>query len=136
MSIKEWISNDIKSTLESNSSINLQFKEVIENNKKLSEDHNKILKKIEELNDQIYNKFKSMNTSSIEEIEVFFGKMKMVRNTWRNSDRFRIPKLYYLIENLHNNSYVARYCGEIIYEEKIEETINDLDKFIRFVDKI
>lgn len=135
-SIQQDITNDIKETLEKNAAFTTYIDNALRSTKSISKDHERLLNKVEELNSTIYRKLKSINIETFEDIDIIFAKMRMIRNFWRNSDRYHVRKIYYLIEKISEESYVKRYCQEIIDSGTIEKDISGIDKFIKFVEKI
>ena len=134
--IQSIITSDIKQTLEKNAAFTTYIDNVIRSTKSISKDHERILNKVEELNLAIYRKLKSINIETFEDIDILFAKMRMIRNFWRNSDRYHVRKIYYLIEKISEETYVKRYCDDIIQEGTIEKDISGIDRFIKFVEKI
>ena len=134
--IQSIITSDIKQTLEKNAAFTTYIDNAIRSTKSISKDHERILNKVEELNLTIYRKLKSINIETFEDIDILFAKMRMIRNFWRNSDRYHVRKIYYLIEKISEETYVKRYCDDIIQEGTIEKDISGIDRFIKFVEKI
>ena len=134
--IQQVITSDIKETLEKNAAFTSNIDNALRNVKSISKDHERLLNKVEELNSAIYRKLKSINIETFEDIDVLFAKMRMIRNFWRNSDRYHVRKIYYLVEKISEETYVKRYCQEIIDSGTIDKDISGIDKFIRFVEKI
>ena len=134
--IQSVITSDIKETLEKNATFTTNIDNALRSAKSVSKDHERILNKVEELNSSIYRKLKSINIETFEDIDIIFAKMRMIRNFWRNSDRYHVRKAYYLVEKISEESYVKRYCQDIIDDGSIEKDISGIDKFIKFVEKI
>jgi len=128
----------IKRKSESNGNFNIEVDKNIKGFYKIntSEGKDKMMKKLEEINRVIINKFKSFKIENIEDLEVFYQKIESVRNIWRNSERFeKSKKLYYVVENLSDDYRINRYMGEI-YDSNVDEIIEELDRFIKVIEKI
>lgn len=127
----------IKRKSEMNTGFNIDSEKILKDGfKKTSNEKKKLLPKLEELNKAIYDRFKSFELNSIDDIELFFSKMQSLRTIWRNSDRFQnIRKLFYLIENMTDEYRVDRYLGDI-YDGQVDSMIQDLDRFISIVKKV
>jgi hypothetical protein len=128
----------IKRKSESNGNFNIEVDKNIKGFYKIntSEGKDKMMKKLEEINKVIIDKFKSFKIENIEDLEVFYQKIESVRNIWRNSERFeKSKKLYYVVENLSDEYRVNRYMGEI-YDSNVDEIIEELDRFIKVIEKI
>ncbi len=134
--IQSVITSDIKETLEKNVTFTTNIYNAIRSAKSVSKDHEGILNKVEELNSAIYRKLKSINIETFEDIDIIFAKMRMIRNFWRNSNRYHVRKAYYLVEKISEEPYVKRCCQDIIDDGSIEKDISGIDKFIKFVEKI
>lgn len=134
--IQSVITSDIKETLEKNVTFTTNIYNAIRSAKSVSKDHERILNKVEELNSAIYRKLKSINIETFEDIDIIFAKMRMIRNFWRNSNRYHVRKAYYLVEKISEEPYVKIYCQDIIDDGSIEKDISGIDKFIKFVEKI
>jgi len=94
------------------------------------------MKKLEEINKAIIDKFKTFKIESIEDLEIFYQKIESIRNVWRNSDRFeKSKKLYYVVENLSDEYRINRYMNEI-YDSNVDEIIEELDRFIKVIQKM
>jgi len=101
-----------------------------------SENKDKMMKKLEEINKVIINKFKSFKIESIDDLEVFYQKIESLRNIWRNSERFeKSKKLYYVVENLGDEYRINRYMNEI-YDSNVDTIIEELDRFIKVIQKM
>jgi hypothetical protein len=101
-----------------------------------SESKVKMMKKLEEINKAIIDKFKTFKIESIEDLEIFYQKIESIRNVWRNSDRFeKSKKLYYVVENLGDDYRINRYMNEI-YDSNVDEIIEELDRFIKVIQKM
>ena len=128
----------IKRKSESNGNFNIEVDKNIKGFYKIntSESKDKMMKKLEEINRVIINKFKSFKIENIEDLEIFYQKIESVRNIWRNSERFeKSKKLYYVVENLSDDYRINRYMGEI-YDSNVDEIIEELDRFIKVIEKI
>ena len=135
-SLKNQIIDEIRNTLEKNSIFGSNVDSAIRNTKLKSDDHKRILDKVEELNLAIYNKLRSIKIETFDDVEVFFAKMKMIRSNWRNSDRLHVRNIYYLIERVSDEAYVNKYCQEIITSNDIDNILSKTDKFIRLIERI
>jgi hypothetical protein len=127
----------IKRKSEINADFNTSAEKTIKDGfKNVSVENKKLLPKLEELNKAIYDRFKSFELNSIDDIELFFTKMQSIRNIWRNSERFQnLRRLFYLIEHMTDDYRVERYLGEI-YDSQVDTIIQDLDRFISIVKKV
>ena len=128
----------IKRKSESNGNFNIEVDKNIKGFYKIntSEGKDKMMKKLEEINKVIIDKFKSFKIENIEDLEIFYQKIESVRNIWRNSERFeKSKKLYYVVENLSDDYRINRYMGEI-YDSNVDEIIEELDRFIKVIEKI
>lgn len=104
--------------------------------KDASSEKKKLLPKLEELNKAILDRFKSFKIESIDDIEVFFTKMESVRKIWKESERLpNTKKLFYLIEHMTDEYRVKRYLDDF-YDSQVEYMIEDIDRFIRIINKI
>lgn len=126
----------IKRKSEINAGFNIDAEKILKDGfKKTSDDKKKLLPKLEELNKAIYDRFKSFELNSIDDMELFFSKMQSLRNIWRNSDRFQnTRKIFYLIENMTDEYRVERYLNDIS-DSQVDTIIHDLDRFISIVKK-
>ena len=132
------IINYIKRKSEVNTDFNMEvdknIKDFYKNN--TSEVKDKMMKKLQEINRVIIDKFKSSKIENIEDLEVFYQKIESVRNIWRNSERFeKSKKLYYVVENLSDDYRINRYMNEI-YDSNVDEIIEELDRFIKVIQKM
>jgi len=124
------------------SEVNTDFNMEVDNNIKgfyknnTSEGKDKMMRKLQEINKVIIDKFKSSKIENIEDLEVFYQKIESVRNIWRNSERFeKSKKLYYVVENLSDDYRINRYMNEI-YDSNVDEIIEELDRFIKVIQKM
>jgi hypothetical protein len=134
----ETIISIIKMKSEANTNFNIEvdknIKDFYKNN--TSEGKVKMMKKLEEINKAIIDKFKSFKIENIEDLEVFYQKIESVRNIWRNSERFENSrKLYYVVENLGDEYRINRYMNEI-YDSNVDTIIEELDRFIKVIQKM
>jgi hypothetical protein len=134
----ETIISIIKMKSEANTNFNIEadknIKDFYKNN--TSEGKVKMMKKLEEINKAIIDKFKSFKIENIEDLEVFYQKIESVRNIWRNSERFeKSKKLYYVVENLGDEYRINRYMNEI-YDSNVDVIIEELDRFIKVIQKM
>jgi hypothetical protein len=134
----ETIISYIKRKSESNTDFNMDvdknIKDFYKNN--TSEGKVKMMRKLEDINKVIINKFKSFKIESIDDLEVFYQKIESVRNIWRNSERFENSrKLYYVVENLGDEYRINRYMNEI-YDSNVDTIIEELDRFINVIQKM
>jgi len=128
----------IKRKSESNTDFNIEVDKNIRDfyKKNTSEGKVKMMKKLEEINKAIIDKFKTFKIESIEDLEIFYQKIESIRNVWRNSDRFeKSKKLYYVVENLSDEYRINRYMNEI-YDSNVDEIIEELDRFIKVIQKM
>ena len=128
----------IKRKSESNGNFNIEVDKNIKGFYKIntSESKDKMMKKLEEINRVIINKFKSFKIENIEDLEIFYQKIESVRNIWRNSERFeKSKKLYYVVENLSDDYRINRYMNEI-YDSNVDEIIEELDRFIKVIQRM
>jgi hypothetical protein len=134
----ETIISIIKMKSEANTNFNIEadknIKDFYKNN--TSDGKVKMMKKLEEINKAIIDKFKSFKIENIEDLEVFYQKIESVRNIWRNSERFeKSKKLYYVVENLGDEYRINRYMNEI-YDSNVDVIIEELDRFIKVIQKM
>jgi hypothetical protein len=127
----------IKGKSEINGEFNINAEKSLKNGfKNTSTEKKKLLPKLEELNKAIYDRFKSFEIESIDDIELFYSKMESVRKIWRESDRFsNTRKLFYLIENMTDENRVERYLNDIS-DSQVESMIIDIDRFIKIINKV
>ena len=128
----------IKRKSESNGNFNIEVDKNIKGFYKIntSEGKDKMMKKLEEINKVIIDKFKSFKIENIEDLEIFYQKIESVRNIWRNSERFeKSKKLYYVVENLSDDYRINRYMNEI-YDSNVDEIIEELDRFIKVIQRM
>jgi len=131
-----WIVSMVKSKSEINGEFNIKINQVLQESYKLQnskEDIIKVIKKVEELNVIIYDKFKSSEIESLDDLEVFYEKISSIRNVWKNSERYDNNGVYYAIEHLSDANRFNSYLNNISDTNKILE---DLERFIKFIQKI
>ena len=134
----EKIVDSLKPRIKSNIEFNKESDDVMKSVFASQPDYIKPLQsKFEELNAAIYNRFKSFNLESIEDIEIFFQKMKSLRSLWGNSERFDNLKntVYYPIESMSDKWRFERYLSQI-GDSQVDSIIEDIDRFISVVNKI
>ena len=126
----------IKRKSEVNAGFNIDAEKTLKDGfKKTSNEKKKLLPKMEELNKSIYDRFKSFELNSIDDMELFFSKMQAIRNIWRNSDRFQnTRKIFYLIENMTDEFRVEKYLSDIS-DGQVDTIIQEIDRFISIVKK-
>lgn len=119
-----------------NTSFNTECERVLRETAELSENRKKLVKKLEEINQAIYNKFKTFKIETIDDLELFHSKQESLRDIWRNSDRFQyLRKLYYAVEQLSDDYRFKRYINEID-DHQIDTVLQECDRFINIVSKI
>lgn len=132
------IVNLIKYKSEANTEFNMDVAKSIKGFYKLSPSVKKVemMKKIEELNKIIYNKFKSYKIECLEDLEVFYQKIESIRNVWKNSERFdKSKKIYYSIEKLSDEYRFNSFINDVP-ESSIDTIIDELDRFIKVIERI
>ncbi len=138
---KEYYYNKIIDYIVNKSKVNTSFNTEVERvlretSLELSENRKKLIKKLEEINQVIYNRFKTFKIETIDDLELFHSKQEALRDIWRNSDRFQyLRKLYYAVEQLSDDYRFKRYINEID-DHQIDTVLHECDRFIRIVSKI
>ncbi len=129
----------IKRKSEVNTEFNINVDKVIKDFYSKSSPSDKkleMMKKIEELNRIIYNKFKSSKIECLEDLEVFYQKIESIRNIWKNSDRFdKSKKIYYAIEQLSDDYRFSRYMNDV-NDRDVDSILEELDRFIKVIERI
>lgn len=133
------IVNIIRSKSEANIEFNLDVNNVIKRFYKSSPSLKKIelVKKIEELNRIIYNKFKFKYSKieCLEDLEAFYQKIESIRNVWKSDRLDKSRKVYYSIERLSDDYRFNSYINDI-HDISIDSIIEELDRFIKIIDRI
>lgn len=120
------------------SKANIKFS--IEVDKSLSDNKTicpELCSKLIEVNDAIYNKFKSFTVENLEDMEMFYHKMMSIRNVWRNSERFELTRdyVYYLVENLTDEAQCKRYFQSSKSSGHLDGILSELDRFKRIIER-
>ena len=127
----------IVSKSKTNTTFNTECERVLrETYLEVSDNRKKLIKKLEEMNQAIYNRFKTFKIESIDDLELFHSKQEALRDIWRNSDRFQyLRKLYYAVEQLSDDYRFKRYINEVD-DHQIDTVLHECDRFIGIVSKI
>jgi hypothetical protein len=133
---KEALS-DVRYKNRQNNEFNIRVTDDISNTYKILDNDRKIiLEKLEELNSAIFSKIKSANIENLEDIEILWEKINSIRNVWRSSNRFiNLRKLYYSVEYMADSNRLERNIKDID-KSSINLIINDIDRFIIFINKL
>lgn len=128
----EKISNRMKNKSLSNNIDDL-FNELEKNEK---ESHLNLLNRLIETSVNIYNKIKSYDIKTIEDLEVVYQKMISIRNLF-SSRRYKSQSLTYFFNSIMNFPAYNKFTGTYyVNDEMAEKITKELDRIDKIISKI